>query len=48
MYAVLFHNLKAIPMHRDELKNYDLTGHEAIHYFPTMEEAVEVSNQLNK
>lgn len=47
MYAVLFHSQKAIPMHRDELRNYDLTGHEAIHYFPTMEEAVELSNQLN-
>lgn len=47
MYVTILINRIAFAMHRNELKNLELTGHEAVMFSDTLEEAVYYTNKLN-
>lgn len=47
MYAVILLNQISYAMHRSELSNLNLRGTEAVHFYDSLEEAVELANQLN-
>lgn len=47
MYAVILLNQIAYAMHRSELSTLNLRGTEAVLFYNSLEEAVDVSNQLN-